>query len=117
MVHAQPKTCHTQEYAIEELEAPVKISNKRSFGFQYSFGSASTNGEREQLVKTIKTEQLVLTSFTLVGSVGGWFGLMVGFSFYGLADEIIDASFNLGKKISGMKRAEYVLNDKYILPK
>ena len=50
----------------------------------------STSGEWNTWLKHVKTEQLTLTGFTLVGSVGGWFGLMVGFSFYGIGYEVVE---------------------------
>ena len=93
------KTCRTQEYEVRELETPKQlVDGTNGFEFKFDFASASTSGERNTHVKTVKTEEWALTLFTLVGSVGGWFGLMVGFSFYGLADEVIGVLHQLWRK-------------------
>ena len=84
------KTCSIQEYELEDRSRSPH-SDRNSYRFQYRFARhSSTRGAWNAMpVKTVHVEQLLQTGFTLMGSVGGWFGLMIGFSFYGLADEII----------------------------
>ena len=84
------KTCRTQEYEVAELGKPIRmiVGANASINFSLELELCS-RGERK-VSKTVKTEELVLTPFRLVGSVGGWLGLMLGFSFYGLSENIFD---------------------------
>ena len=85
-------TCHIQEYEYEELFRKDPLEGLNGYKFGYGFlPPRSSRGEWTNMdVKTLKRELFIQTGFTLVGSVGGWFGLMIGFSFNGLADGIID---------------------------
>ena len=58
------------------MDTPSWMGERNAFRLKYNFDSVSTNGERNSLVKLVKTEQLVLTPFTLHCALGAIWDLL-----------------------------------------
>ena len=92
--------CVVQEYLPKDYTAPVDINGLNGFNFEVAFYPplSSRSAIEFRPLKTIYTERYVLDELQLIGTVGGTFGLMIGFSFMGCIESISDFALGLIKR-------------------
>ena len=106
-----------EEFTAEDGIDPYEVAGlSNGFMFDYEFTlPKSSRGHRESKpFKIVTTEEYYWTDQSLLGTVGGTLGLMVGFSLHTTATVIIESCFKiLGMRSNSMKTlpaAHYALD-------
>ena len=87
----------TENIGIEYEDAKKFYSAERNLDLQFLLRSTSNKSN-------IFEEVLIFDEIDLVGSLGGSFGLFVGFSFFGYVTPILEAIFDKFASFSGPPR-------------
>ena len=72
-----------------------------AFQLTFSLPNALHNHRSEKLLKTVMTEYWIVSSLSLIGTVGGTLGMFVGFSIMGTAEWLLAALANGFRWIRG----------------
>ena len=92
--HHCKKTCSLKEFRVTKSLVLSNGPGSRLSTFTIDFGlPKSTRGFiSKTLLKTVKTEQYIISGLQLLGNVGGILGIFVGFSFLSMTEPILTIS-------------------------
>ena len=90
------KTCDTLEYSGEIRLREEPVEDFKKIRFQYNL---------DRIMK-VQEEYLIYDEVGMIGSVGGTFGMFIGFSFANIVSQIL----NLIEKFNARSKFQQVLN-------
>ena len=79
-----------QEQCMND-ECSNEWKNEVRFRLTFSLPKALHNHRSEKLMKTVMTEYWIVSSLSLMGTVGGTLGMFVGFSIMGTSEWLLTA--------------------------
>lgn len=97
------KVCSPMEYSSHSHTETVYNPNTM-FSFGYGFTPGADQGRQIQPHKTVHTEYLVWSEFTLVAYIGGMLGLTVGISLLDIYFWVMDLSIKIVGKILSLRQ-------------
>ena len=81
----------SEELFIHDDECSNEWKNEVRFRLTFSLPKALHNHRSEKLLKTVMTEYWIVSSLSLIGTVGGTLGMFVGFSIMGTSEWLLTA--------------------------
>ena len=98
-----PNTCLTKEYKLKDFFPPIKNERNPQNGYEFGIGfigSTSSADRSTDIHKTVFTEYYIIDDYTLIGTVGGTLGLMIGFSFMSAITSLLELADRIKRKYS-----------------
>ena len=95
--------CLMKEYKLKEFMPPIKNDRNPQNGYEFRIGfigSTSSADRSTDIQKTVFTEYYIIDDYTLIGTVGGTLGLMIGFSFMSAITSLAELADWIKRKYS-----------------